>query len=97
MTNYRDDIELGNNYNKDFLISFAHNVPLRTAYCILYFSEYKQILLNNNEDIITNRGQFFLEEATDLIAQKTNLLEQSYDFLYQYISQKINKEAKKKK
>ena len=91
LTNYRDDIELGNNYNKDFLISFAHNVPLRTAYCILYFSEYKQILLNNNEDIISNRSQFFLEEATDLIAQKTNLLEQSYDFLYQYISQKIKK------
>ena len=89
LSNYRDNIELDNNFNKDFLISFVHNVPLRTAYCILYFSEYKQILLNDNEDIISNRCQFFLEDTTDLIARKTNLLEESYDFFYQYISEKI--------
>ena len=91
MTNYRDNIDLYSNENKDFLLSLNHNLSLRSAYCILFFSQYKQIILNNNDDIITNRNQFFLEDVTELIAKKTNLLEESYDFLYQHILDKFKK------
>ena len=88
MTNYRDNIKLSK-YNKDFLISFAHNIPLRSAYSILYFSQYKQIIMNNNNDIISNRSQFILEDAVELIAEKTNLLEEAFDTLYQHILKNI--------
>ena len=90
MTNYRKNIELNNDENKNFLLSLNHNLSLRNAYCILFFSQYKEILLNNNEDIINNRNQFFLEDAIELIAKKTNLLEESYDFLYKYVLDKFN-------
>ena len=89
MSNYRDDIKSIKNENEEFILSFAHNLPLRRAYCILFFSLYKQVILNNNEDILFNRNQFFLEDVTELIAQKTNLLEEAYDTFYNYVFEKF--------
>ena len=89
MSNYRDDIRSIQNENEEFLLSFSHNLSLRSAYCIIFFAIYKQVLLNNNEDIINNRNQYFLEDVTYLIGQKTKLIEESYDILYKYILNKI--------
>ena len=89
ISNYRDDIRSIQNENEEFLISFSHNLSLRSAYCIIFFAIYKQVLLNNNEDIINNRNQYFLEDVTYLIGKKTKLIEESYDILYQYIFNNI--------
>ena len=83
ISNYREEINSIKNENEEFLISFSHNLPLRNAFCIIFFFIYKQIVLNNNEDIINNRNQFFCEDVTELIGKKTNLIEESYKFLYE--------------
>ena len=84
MSNYRDNIKSNANENEEFLLSFAHNLPLRTSYCVIFFAIYKEAILNNNEDILFNRHQFYLEDITHLIAEKTHLIEESFDILYDY-------------
>ena len=90
LTNYRNNIDSYGINNKEFFLSFSHNLPLRTAFCILYFSQYKQIILNDNEMLLQNRHQFFNEDATELMAKKTHLLEEQYDILYQLILKNLN-------
>jgi hypothetical protein len=82
ITNYRD--EIGSKDSKEFLLSFSHNLPLRCSFSILFFSQYKDVILNNNVQLLSNRIQFFLEDVMELIAKKTKLIEESYEFLYQY-------------
>ena len=89
ITNYRDGL-VNKNENNEFLLSFAHNLPLRSSLCIIYFATYKQMLLNNNEDFIINRNQFYLEDTTYFIVEKSNLIEESYEILYQYLLKYFN-------
>ena len=89
MTNYRDGFGFRNE-NSEFLLSFAHNLPLRNSLCIIYFATYEQMLLNSNEDFILNRNQFYLEDTTYFIAEKSNLIEESYEILYQYLLKYFN-------
>ena len=44
------------------------------------------MMLNNNTEIIDNRTQFYLEDTSSFIAQRTNLIEGSYNCLYEYLS-----------
>ena len=41
MSNYRDNIKSNANENEEFLLSFAHNLPLRTSYCVIFFAIYR--------------------------------------------------------
>ena len=84
ITNYRDDIKCKEE-NGELILSFAHNLILRKAFCIIYFSSYEEIILNDNKDFLLNRNQFFLEDVTEFIAKKSNLIEESYEFFYQYL------------
>ena len=90
LSNYRDDIKSRENENQELLLSFSNNLRLRMSFCIIFFSIYKQIFQNKNEDIISNRNQFFLEDVTYLIAKKTHLLEESYEIFYQNFLKYIN-------
>ena len=89
ISNWREPIKSKDNENEEFLMSFAHNLPLRSSYCIIFFFLFKQVLYNNNEDIIYNRNQFYLEETTELIARKTNLIEKTYEIFYEYFKKHI--------
>ena len=82
ITNYRNNIE-HENKNEEFLLSFSHNLLLRSTFCIVFFLVYKQVMLNNNENFIIDRNQFYLEDTTELVAKKTNLIEEIYDSFYQ--------------
>ena len=62
---------------------------------MLFLCIYKEILLNNNEDILTIRNQFFFEESTELIGKKTNLIEEIYEFFYYYFKRKIQSKNSK--
>ena len=86
ITNYRDNVECQFE-NQEFLLSFSHNLLLRTAFCILIFLTYRQLLLNNNEKFLGNRTHFYIEDALELIAKKTELIEGIYDSCYQIILQ----------
>ena len=90
ISNYRDDIKSRENENQELLLSFANNLRLRMSFCIIFFSIYKQVFQNKNEDIISNRNQFFLEDVTYLIAQKSHLIEESYEIFYQNFLKYIN-------
>ena len=89
ITNYRDNIK-DSEKNKEFLLSFSHNLPLRLGFCIVYFATYKESLLNNNEDLLSNRNQFYLEDSTSIIARKSNLIEEAYKILYEYLLKNFN-------
>ena len=89
ISNWREPIKSKDNENEEFLLSFPHNLALRSTYCIIFFFLYKQALLNNNVDIIYNRNQFYLEEATELIGRKTNLIEKTYEIYYEYFKKYI--------
>ena len=86
LSNYRNNIELKlENDEKKFIYSFVHNSSSRSAYIILYFFLLEQILNNNNLTVINCRTQFFLEDALELIANKTSFIEDSADIFYKYI------------
>ena len=83
ISNWREEIKSKENENQEFLLSFPHNLPLKNSFCILSYFLNKQILLNNNEDILNNRYQFFCEDTTELIGKKTFLIEETYEIFYE--------------
>ena len=85
IVNYRDGMPCKDE-NHEFLYSFSHNLHLRNYFMISFFATYKQSLKNANEDFLINRNQFYLEDTTAFIAEKTHLIEESYDLVYQYFS-----------
>ena len=88
-TNWRDNIKpynKGDTQNEKFLLSFSHNLFLRCASAIILFFNSREIIFNyNSDDILYTRNQYFIEDVTELIAKKTNLIEDTYDFLYYFI------------
>ena len=85
MTNYREEIKSKDNKNEEFLLSFPHNLPLKHCFCISFFVLNEQILLNHNTDLIFNRNQFYTEDTIELMAIKTNLIEDTYEIFYNYL------------
>ena len=73
ISNYRDDIECIDK-NQILLLSFPHNLRLRTSFMITFFAIYRQIFLNANEKFLINRTQFYTEYSTLFLAQKSNLI-----------------------
>ena len=86
LLNWRDSIDRYDN----LLLSFTKNFPLKHAFGIIYFSFKDKIMLNNNLNLISNRIQFILDYSTKILAEKTNLIEETYDSFYEYFSEKIN-------
>ena len=82
--NWRDAITSKNKDNEEFLLSFPRNLPLKSAFCILFFFDYNQIIINNNSTLLNNKSQFFSEETTVLIAEKTTFIEDSFDIFYNH-------------
>ena len=87
MTNYREEIKSKENENEEFLLSFPHDLLLKNSFCISFFFLYKNILLNNNPDILSNKNQFFSEDTIELLANKTTLIEETYDVFYDYFKE----------
>ena len=94
ISNYRSNIKsLDANETEDekFFLSFTHNLFLRKTMCYILFFLYKEVILNNSNNIIYVRNQYFIEEALVNIAEKTELIEDSFDFLYEYIKNYLEK------
>ena len=92
LLNYRNNIKLKNEEDeKEFMFSFIHNLSSRYAFCILYFFLYNQILYNNNENVLYCITQFYLEDVHELIAKKTNFIENSSEIVYKFLLRIINK------
>ena len=85
LLNWRDKIS----GNLNLLLSFTRNFPLKHTFGIIYFCFYEKIMKNNNLKLIDNRIQFILDYTTKILAEKTNIIEETYDIFYKYISEKI--------
>ena len=86
IANYRNNVKLKSQEDeREFLFSFARDLPLRTAFCVLYFFLFNQNMYNNNENINYCRTQFYLEDGVELVAKKTNFLENSVDLTFKYL------------
>ena len=60
LTNYRDDVKLDSKEEEqEFFFSFAHNLTLRTAFCIIYYFLYNQNLYNNNSNLRYSSTQLY--------------------------------------
>ena len=96
LVNYRNNIELLNKEEeREFMFTFVHNLPSRCAFLILYYFLYNQNLYNNNSNVDYIRTQFFLEDALELIAQKTPFIEKSTELIYKFLIM-LNKKYEKK-
>ena len=89
LINWRDNVN--NKKDIEFFLSFARHLPLKKAFCILFFFDYNQLMLNNNKIIIDHKSQFFSEDTMVLIAEKTNLIEESFDIFYNIFYKKMKK------
>ena len=89
LLNLADNIRLKDEEINEFILSFPKNLLLKKAFCILYFYDYKQFIYNNTMCVLNNKSQFFSEEITVLIAEKTTLIEDSFEDFYNYFSSKI--------
>ena len=89
LLNWRDNIKSQKKNNDEFILSFPRNFPLKRAFCILYFYDYEQFMLNNNKSLLHNKSQFFAEETTVLLAEKTPFIENSFDTFYNFFSNVI--------
>ena len=78
------------NQNVELLLSFSHNFFLRRTLSILLLFILKELLINNNKDILYIRSQYALNEAIGLLVNKTDIIEDNYDFLYNYIKKHMN-------
>ena len=84
--NWRDEITV----NDNLFLSFTKNFPLKHGFGIIYFSFYEKILQNKNLELINNRIQFILDYSTKILAEKTTIIEETYDIFYKYFSKKLN-------
>ena len=85
LLNWRDTIA----GNQNLILSFTKNFPLKHAFGIIYFCFFEQIMKNENEKLISNRIQFILDYSTKILAEKTKIIEETYDIFYKYLSKKI--------
>ena len=76
--------------NEKLLLSFTSSFPLKHAFGVIYFAFYKQILQNNNSLIINDRIQFILDYTTAMLAEKTAIIEETYDYFYENFLRIIN-------
>ena len=94
ISNYRSNIkplDVNETEDEKFFLSFTHNLFLRKAMCIILFFLYKEVLLNHSNNIIYVRNQYFMEDALVTIVEKSELIEDSYDFFYEYVKNYLEK------
>ena len=87
LSNWRDKII--STKNENLLLSFTQYFPLKYAFGVVYYAIYKDILMNNNQYLINQRIQFILDYTTAILATKTNLIEETYDSFYEYLSNNL--------
>ena len=89
LSNWRKEIKSENNNYEQFLYTFVYNLPLKRAFCIIFFKIYKTIILNYNKNIILNINQFLIENELIFLANNSTLIEDNYEIFYNIFSYKI--------
>ena len=79
-----------NGVNTNLLLSFIKNRFFKDTLVIFYFFLYKELSLNDNEKVLTNRTQFFNEDAFEFMTKESNLFENGYSLFYEYCKELLN-------
>ena len=90
LSNWRNNIKLEKekeNQNKKLLLLFSNNIFIKESFTLLYFFIFKEILLNQNEDLIHERFAFFSGDILYLIGSQTDIIEKAYIHFYDYFSE----------
>ena len=98
VSNYRNNIKSLDQNETDeeqFLLSLNHNFFLRRAMCIIIHFLIKEVMFNNSDYIRNVRSQYFVEDALVILAQKSNIIEENFEFLYDYLRDFFEKRLKK--
>jgi len=81
------------NYKKketqEFIMKFTSIFPLKKEYCITLFYDYEHFIHNHYSSLLSVKTQFFSEEITTFIAEKSTFIEDSFEIFYKYFSNKI--------
>ena len=87
LSNWRDNIKSikeNENNNEKLLFSFNQNISFKKFFSLYYFFIFKEIMLNNNKEIIESRVQYFNDNNNILIGNQDNVIENIYYFLLEY-------------
>ena len=91
LSNWRNEvIPEKDNQNRKLLLLFTHNIFFREYFSLFYFFIFKEILLNNNEDIMHERSSFLSEDNIYLIGTQTDMIENAYTNFYEYLKEILN-------
>ena len=74
---------------QEFIMQFTSIFPLKKEFCITLFYDYEHFIHNNYSTLLSVKTQFFSEEITVFIAEKSTLIEESFEIFYNYFSNKI--------
>ena len=77
--------------DSEFLTSFGKNILFKDTFVAINYFLFKEIMLNDNEELLKSRSNFFSEDNIKLISAPINLLEEGYLFLYEYIKEIFKK------
>jgi hypothetical protein len=75
--------------NEEFIMKFTSIFPLKKEYCITLFFDYEHFILNNYSSLLHVKTQFFSEEITVFIAEKSTFIEDSFEIFYNNFLKKI--------
>ena len=74
-------------HNNEFLTSFGKNLMFKENFVAINYFLLKELMLNDNEEVLSARSNFFSEDNIKLVSAPINLLEEGYHFLYEYIKE----------
>ena len=93
LSNWRDKVKPKNekeNQNRKLLLLFTHNIFFKEYFSLFYFFIFKEILFNDNEDIMHERSAFISENDLYLIGTQTDIIESAYTNFYEYLKEILN-------
>jgi len=91
LSNWRNEvISEKENQNRKLLLLFTHNIFIKEYFSLFYFFIFKEILFNENEDLMHERSAFLSENNIYLIGTQTDIIEKAYTNFYEYLKEILN-------
>ena len=91
LSNWRGKVKAEKeNQNRKLLLLFTNNIFFKESFSLFYFFIFKEILFNQNADILHERLAFISENNLFLIGSQTDIIENAYNNFYEYLKEILN-------
>ena len=91
LSNWREKVKPEKaNQNKKLLLLFTLNIFFKESFSLFYFFIFKEILFNNNDEILKEKFAFLSEDNIFLIGSQSDIIENAYKSFYEYLKEIIN-------